>query len=41
MMNDTIRGNILFGKEYNEAYYLEVLKLCELETDLEILPGGD
>jgi ABC-type multidrug transport system fused ATPase/permease subunit len=33
-MNDTIRDNILFGKEYDEKLYNEVLEICELLPDL-------
>jgi ABC-type multidrug transport system fused ATPase/permease subunit len=33
-MNDTIKNNILFGKEYNFEKYEEVIKICELEKDL-------
>ena len=37
----TIRDNITFELEYNEAKYNNIIKICELESDLEILPGGD
>ncbi|XP_040286793.1 ATP-binding cassette sub-family C member 10-like [Bufo bufo] len=37
----TIRENILFGKEYNERLYKEVLEACALSPDLNILPAGD
>ncbi|XP_068088685.1 ATP-binding cassette sub-family C member 10 isoform X2 [Hyperolius riggenbachi] len=37
----TIRDNILFGKEYNERLYNEVLEACALFDDLTILPAGD
>jgi ABC-type multidrug transport system fused ATPase/permease subunit len=39
--NLTVRENILFGREYNEARYRRVLHACALEPDLEQLPGGD
>ena len=41
LINDTLRNNILFGKEYEEKRYMEVLRVCQLESDLEILPSGD
>ncbi|KAM3930652.1 ATP-binding cassette sub-family C member 10 isoform 2-T3 [Leptodactylus fuscus] len=37
----TIRENILFGKEYEERLYKEVLEACALTQDLSILPAGD
>lgn len=41
MMNATIRENILFGEEYDEKEYQEILKICELVQDLDILEGKD
>ena len=35
---DTFRNNVLFGKEYEESRYSEIIKLCALETDLDQLP---
>ncbi|XP_075719658.1 ATP-binding cassette sub-family C member 10 [Rhinoderma darwinii] len=37
----TIRENILFGKEYDERLYKDVLEACALTEDLNILPAGD
>lgn len=37
----TLRQNILFGEPYNEKKYLEVVKVCALETDFELFPFGD
>ncbi|XP_069810525.1 ATP-binding cassette sub-family C member 10 isoform X2 [Dendropsophus ebraccatus] len=37
----TIRENILFGKEYEERLYRQVLEACALTQDLSILPAGD
>ncbi|KAM5164109.1 ATP-binding cassette sub-family C member 10 isoform 2-T2 [Mantella aurantiaca] len=37
----TIRDNILFGKEYNELLYKEVMEACALTEDLRIFPSGD
>lgn len=41
IQNKTIRDNILFGLPMDEKWYNETIELCELESDLEILPGGD
>ena len=41
IQNATLRENILFGKEYNEQRYNNVIEACALKPDLEILPGGD
>jgi len=41
LLNDTLRENILFGDEFEEAFYEEVIKKCELLQDIQQLPGGD
>ena len=41
LVNDTVRGNILFGKPFEEAKYNEILKVCCLEDDMKVLVGGD
>jgi len=41
VVNDTLRGNILFGREYNQERYDEVIKACALTDDLAVLPAGD
>ena len=41
LINDTVRNNILFGKEFDQKKYDEVVKVCCLEDDLKILAGGD
>ena len=41
IMNDTIRNNILFFNELNKEKYKEILKICQLTSDLELLPGGE
>ncbi|KAJ2740681.1 hypothetical protein GGI20_005677, partial [Coemansia sp. BCRC 34301] len=41
IMNDTLRANILFGRQYDEEYYWKVLSACALTDDLEMWPSGD
>ncbi|KAF9931657.1 Multidrug resistance-associated protein 1 [Mortierella alpina] len=38
--NASLKDNILFGTEYNEARYKQVLCACGLEPDLAMLPAG-
>ncbi|XP_067656381.1 multidrug resistance-associated protein 1-like [Haliotis asinina] len=37
----TLRGNLLFGRRYKEKQYWNVIRACALESDLDLLPGGD
>ena len=41
IQNATVKDNILFGKAFNGLKYGQTLHTCALETDLEVLPGGD
>ena len=41
LLGTTVRENILFGTEYNEERYREVLYACALEPDLDILEHHD
>merc|ERR1719261_1603349 len=41
IVNNTLRGNILFGRDYNEERYNQVLDCCALLDDIAILPAGD
>ena len=41
VINDTIRGNILFGREYHAERYNQVIEACALRDDLAVLPSGD
>ncbi|CAG2107853.1 unnamed protein product [Medioppia subpectinata] len=39
--NNSVRNNILFGREYNERRYRDVVRVAALERDLKIFPFGD
>ena len=41
IQNQTLKNNILFGKEYSAHKYNKVIEACALRADLDILPGGD
>ncbi|WEW59727.1 ATP-binding cassette transporter yor1 [Emydomyces testavorans] len=41
IQNATLKENILFGKQYDEVWYDEVIDACALRADLEMLPAGD
>lgn len=41
IQNATVRDNILFGKPYDEKKYQNVIKVCELKSDLRQLIDGD
>jgi ATP-binding cassette subfamily C (CFTR/MRP) protein 1 len=41
VVNDTLRGNVLFGRDFNQERYERVLEACALVDDLAILPAGD
>ncbi|KAL3759959.1 hypothetical protein ACHAWU_000582 [Discostella pseudostelligera] len=41
VINDTLRGNILFGRLYDEARYELVVQACALLDDIAVLPAGD
>jgi len=41
VINDTLRGNVLFGRPFDEARYEKVVKACALTDDLAVLPAGD
>ncbi len=36
-----MRENILFGLPYDEQRYLQAVQAACLDTDLQMLPGGD
>lgn len=37
----SIKQNILFGQPFNKSRYEEVIKVCSLEFDFDLLPNGD
>jgi len=41
VINETLRGNILFGRPYDEARYEKILDACALRDDIAVLPAGD
>jgi len=41
IMNDTVRANITFSNDYDEARYNGVVSSCALGPDLKSLPAGD
>ena len=41
IQNSNIQENILFGSPMNNKRYKNVLRVCSLEKDLEILEHGD
>ncbi|KAJ2055314.1 Canalicular multispecific organic anion transporter 1, partial [Coemansia sp. S146] len=41
IMNDTMRANILFGRDFDKEYYWKVIHACALTQDLESWPNGD
>ena len=36
-----MRDNILFGRDYDESWYNDVIDACALVSDFAILPAGD
>ncbi|GBG31208.1 ABC transporter, putative [Hondaea fermentalgiana] len=41
IFNASVRANILFGEAYDEERYRRVLRACQLNHDLDVLPDGD
>lgn len=40
-MGASVRDNVLFGREYDEAHYRRCIDACALGPDLALLPNGD
>ena len=41
LLNMSLRDNITFGSEFNEKHYNNVIKVCALERDLNLMTDGD
>ncbi|KAJ2806213.1 hypothetical protein H4R20_001774, partial [Coemansia guatemalensis] len=41
ILNATLRDNILFGSDYDQAFYNQVIEACALRPDIDMLPAGD
>ncbi|AHY79615.1 ADI_G0024440.mRNA.1.CDS.1 [Saccharomyces cerevisiae] len=41
IQNASVRDNIIFGSPFNKEKYYEVVRVCSLKADLDILPAGD
>lgn len=41
IVNDSLRGNIIFGREFCQDRYDEIVKACALVDDFAVLPAGD
>lgn len=41
VVNDTLKGNILFGREFDQERYDSVIEACALIDDMAVLPAGD
>ncbi|KAJ2782500.1 Multidrug resistance-associated protein 1 [Coemansia javaensis] len=41
IMNDTLRANVLFGREYDQAFFEQVVHACALTDDLARWPDAD
>ncbi|KPI96774.1 Canalicular multispecific organic anion transporter 2 [Papilio xuthus] len=41
IQNATLQDNILFGKPLEKAKYSNVIGVCALKPDFDVLPGGD
>lgn len=39
--NSSLQQNIIFGSEYDESRYSEVIKACALQKDIDLLADGD
>ncbi|OBA22056.1 P-loop containing nucleoside triphosphate hydrolase protein [Metschnikowia bicuspidata var. bicuspidata NRRL YB-4993] len=41
IMNASVKENITFGHRFDEDYYQQTIRACQLLSDLKILPDGD
>ena len=40
ILSDTVENNVLFGSELDEEWMQQVVRVCELESDLKLFPRG-
>jgi ATP-binding cassette subfamily C (CFTR/MRP) protein 1 len=41
IQNESVKSNIIFGNEFDEKRYANLIQACALTSDLSILPAGD
>lgn len=41
LQNASIKENVIFGCKFNKEKFDKILKICQMETDLDILPGRE
>lgn len=41
LINNTFRANVVFGHEFDEQKYRKVVRISQLEPDLEVIKGGE
>lgn len=41
IVNDTVRNNIIFGKQYNRKKYQDVIHYACLKRDFQLFTHGD
>lgn len=41
LQNETVKNNILFGRDLDQCRYNKIISACALDTDLNVLPAGD
>ena len=41
ILNQTVRDNILFGQEFDQTRYKNIVEACQLLKDFEMLEAGD
>lgn len=41
IQNATLQDNIIFGKPLEKSKYNNVISVCALKPDFDVLPGGD
>lgn len=41
LINETLKNNVIFGNRIEERRYKDIIKVCELDTDIHLLPSKD